>query len=152
MSYIAGRQSSIHGKGGFSRRVSEESILSGAGVLGMDSAQLHTISVLKPKWWGTRRIDFALYCPDGLNNFPANSLPHLFHSSYWESADVISFVLRSLTRGFEGLNGLSGGGGAFGAQWSEGGQGAGSRLGVFTPNQPREKWIKKRTSVKIRYG
>jgi hypothetical protein len=28
--------------------------------------QLHTINVLKPKWWGSRRIDYALYCPEGL--------------------------------------------------------------------------------------
>jgi hypothetical protein len=52
--------------------------------------------VLKPKWWGSRRIDYALYCPEGIANFPTNSLPHLFHSSYWESADVISFMLRQL--------------------------------------------------------
>ena len=64
----------------------------------MDAQQLHTINILKPKWWGSRRIDYALYCPEGLSNFPTNSLPHLFHSSYWESADVISFVLRQLVR------------------------------------------------------
>jgi hypothetical protein len=76
------------------RRPSEESIQSGV----VDAQQLHTIHVLKPKWWGGRRIDYALYCPEGLSNFPTNSLPHLFHSSYWESADVISFVLRQLVR------------------------------------------------------
>ena len=54
------------------------------------------LQILKPKWWGSRRIDYALYCPEGLANFPTNSLPHLFHSSYWESADVISFMLRQL--------------------------------------------------------
>lgn len=48
------------------------------------------------RWWGTKRIDYALYSPDGLNNFPQHSLPHLFHSSYWESNDVISFVLRQV--------------------------------------------------------
>ena len=32
----------------------------------------------------------------GLANFPTNSLPHLFHSSYWESSDVISFMLRQI--------------------------------------------------------
>ena len=106
-----------------SRRVSEESILSGV----LDTAQLHTIHVLKPKWWGSRRLDYALYCPEGLANFPTNSLPHLFHSSYWESADVISFVLRQLVRGdshhpfgvpgFGGMGVLSGN----------------AELGVFTP-------------------
>lgn len=61
---------------GLSRRQSEESILSGVA----DTQQLHTIHALRPKWWGPRRIDFALYCPEGLSNFPTNSLPHLFHS------------------------------------------------------------------------
>ena len=64
----------------------------------IDTQQLHTINILKPKWWGPRRIDYALYCPEGLSNFPAHCLPHLFHASYWESADVISFVLRQLVR------------------------------------------------------
>ncbi len=49
------------------------------------------------KWWGTKRVDYALYCPEGLNNFPAHSLPHLFHASYWESNDVISFILRQVS-------------------------------------------------------
>lgn len=48
------------------------------------------------KWWGTKRLDYALYCPEGLSNFPANALPHLFHASYWESADVIAFILRQV--------------------------------------------------------
>lgn len=49
------------------------------------------------KWWGTKRLDYALYCPEGLSNFPANALPHLFHASYWESADVIAFILRQVS-------------------------------------------------------
>jgi hypothetical protein len=124
--------------------MSQESILS--GVMDSQYQQIHAINVLKPKWWGARRIDFALYCPEGLANFPTNSLPHLFHSSYWESADVIAFILRQLVmRGYGGDGGLQTGG--------PGGMGVGSgELGVFTPNQAREKWIKKRTSVKIRYA
>ena len=104
---------------------------------------LRAISVLRPKWWGGRRIDYALYCPEGLASFPTNSLPHLFHSSYWESADVIAFILRQLARpGAPGGQGL-------GAE--EGGLHAlGPETNLFTPSQPREKWIKKRTSVKIR--
>ena len=34
------------------RRPSEESIISGV----VDAQQLHTINILKPKWWGGRRI------------------------------------------------------------------------------------------------
>ncbi|XP_040577128.1 protein retinal degeneration B isoform X4 [Lepeophtheirus salmonis] len=117
---------------GKSRRLSEDSIVSGV----LDTQQLHTINILKPKWWGSRRIDYALYCPEGLANFPTSCLPHLFHSSYWESSDVISFILRILVRG-EPLT-------THESNPLEHHQ--------FTPTQPREKWIKKRTSVKIRNG
>ena len=47
------------------------------------------------RWWGTKRMDFALYCPDALTAFPTVALPHLFHASYWESTDVVSFLLRA---------------------------------------------------------
>lgn len=50
------------------------------------------------KWWGTKRLDYALYCPEGLSSFPTNALPHLFHASYWESVDVIAFVLRQVSK------------------------------------------------------
>lgn len=48
------------------------------------------------KWWGTKRIDYALYCPDVLTAFPTVALPHLFHASYWESTDVVAFILRQV--------------------------------------------------------
>ena len=41
-------------------------------------------------------MDFALYCPDALTAFPTVALPHLFHASYWESTDVVSFLLRQV--------------------------------------------------------
>ena len=72
------------------------------------------------------------------------SLPHLFHSSYWESADVISFVLRQLVRAHDiGLTTNQG----LGVGLVPGG----ASLDLLS-QQPREKWIKKRTSVKIRQG
>jgi len=109
----------------------------------VDAQQLHTINILKPKWWGSRRIDFALYCPEGLSNFPTNSLPHLFHSSYWESADVISFVLRQLVRCHDMVSNLPS------SLLHPGGHNLNP---LEAADQPREKWIKKRTSVKIRNG
>ena len=137
---------SINNRPNLTRRPSEDSITSGV----VDAQQFHTINVLKPKWWGGRRIDYALYCPEGLSNFPTNSLPHLFHSSYWESADVISFVLRQLVRahdiGLASTNDLLGGGGLNHPMGAAGGS-----LDLLS-QQPREKWIKKRTSVKIRQG
>ena len=46
-------------------------------------------------------MDFALYCPDALTAFPTVALPHLFHASYWESTDVVSFLLRQVRPGLE---------------------------------------------------
>ncbi|XP_046680815.1 protein retinal degeneration B isoform X3 [Homalodisca vitripennis] len=115
------------------RRLSEVSLQSTmSGVI--DSLPLHTINSLTQKWWGAKRLDYALYCPEGLANFPTNALPHLFHASYWESSDVIAFILRQMCR-FEFVPPLN---------QDE------KDLSNFNPGQPREKWIRKRTSVKIK--
>lgn len=89
---------------------------------------------MQQRWWGSKRLDYALYCPEGLSNFPAHALPHLFHASYWESSDVIAFILRQLGR-FDSST-LSGP--------------DDKDISTFRPSQPREKWIKKRTSVKLK--
>ena len=70
------------------RRLSNESFQSGI----FDTQQAEAVSSVKESWLGEKRVDFALYCPEGLANFPTHALPHLFHASYWESADVISFI------------------------------------------------------------
>ncbi|XP_021934128.1 protein retinal degeneration B isoform X3 [Zootermopsis nevadensis] len=115
------------------RRMSEVSIQSTiSGVI--DSLPLQTINALTQKWWGTKRLDYALYCPEGLANFPTNALPHLFHASYWESSDVIAFILRQLGR----IDLVP----PVGNEEKE--------LISFSPSQPREKWMKKRTSVKLK--
>jgi len=54
------------------------------------------MNVVSQKWWGNKRIDYALYCPEALASFPLHSLPHLFHASYWESTDAIAFILRQV--------------------------------------------------------
>ncbi|XP_043923850.1 membrane-associated phosphatidylinositol transfer protein 2 isoform X2 [Protopterus annectens] len=92
------------------------------------------ISQVAAKWWGTKRIDYALYCPDALTAFPTVALPHLFHASYWESTDVVSFLLRQVMR-HENSSVL---------------ELDGKEVSVFTPSKPREKWLRKRTHVKIR--
>ncbi|XP_056630482.1 protein retinal degeneration B isoform X4 [Diorhabda sublineata] len=89
--------------------------------------------LVQQKWWGSKRMDYALYCPEGLSNFPTNALPHLFHASYWESCDVIAFILRQIG-GIE-VTSLPG---------------DNDREQSFRPGQPREKWIRKRTSVKLK--
>uniref|UniRef100_A0A8C2WEK0 Phosphatidylinositol transfer protein membrane associated 2 n=1 Tax=Cyclopterus lumpus TaxID=8103 RepID=A0A8C2WEK0_CYCLU len=86
------------------------------------------------RWWGTKRLDFALYCPDALTAFPTVALPHLFHASYWESTDVVSFLLRQVMR-HENSSIL---------------ELDGKEVTEFTPSKPREKWLRKRTHVKIR--
>ncbi|XP_048507516.1 protein retinal degeneration B isoform X3 [Athalia rosae] len=114
------------------RRMSEISLQSTiSGVV--DNLPLQAISALTQKWWGNKRIDYALYCPEGLANFPTNVLPHLFHASYWESFDVIAFILRQLGRFDLPILG-----------------GEEKDLTCFRPGQPREKWNKKRTSVKLK--
>ncbi|XP_021268262.1 membrane-associated phosphatidylinositol transfer protein 2 isoform X7 [Numida meleagris] len=115
------------------RRASEISIAS--QVSGMaDSYTASNIANIAAKWWGTKRIDYALYCPDALTAFPTVALPHLFHASYWESTDVVSFLLRQVMR-HENSSVL---------------ELDGKEVSIFTPSKPREKWLRKRTHVKLR--
>nr|CAI5848674.1 unnamed protein product [Callosobruchus analis] len=114
------------------RRLSEVSIQSTVSGL-IDNIPLQAVTALQQKWWGGKRMDYALYCPEGLSNFPTNALPHLFHASYWESSDVIAFILRQIG----GIEVTSLGAGDEPEQ-------------SFKPGQPREKWIRKRTSVKLK--
>uniref|UniRef100_A0A8C7Z3D1 Phosphatidylinositol transfer protein membrane associated 2 n=1 Tax=Oryzias sinensis TaxID=183150 RepID=A0A8C7Z3D1_9TELE len=117
------------------RRASEVSIAS--QVSGMaDSYTATNIANIAGRWWGTKRLDFALYCPDALTAFPTVALPHLFHASYWESTDVVSFLLRQVMR-HENSSIL---------------ELDGKEVSEFTPSKPREKWLRKRTHVKIRVG
>ncbi|CAL8342858.1 unnamed protein product [Lota lota] len=115
------------------RRASEVSIASqGSGMA--DSYTATNIANIAARWWGTKRMDFALYCPDALTAFPTVALPHLFHASYWESTDVVSFLLRQVMR-HENSSIL---------------ELDGKEVSEFTPSKPREKWLRKRTHVKIR--
>ncbi|XP_029083352.1 membrane-associated phosphatidylinositol transfer protein 2 isoform X2 [Monodon monoceros] len=115
------------------RRASEISIAS--QVSGMaESCTASSIAQVAAKWWGQKRIDYALYCPDALTAFPTVALPHLFHASYWESTDVVSFLLRQVMRhDNSSILELDG-----------------KEVSVFTPSKPREKWQRKRTHVKLR--
>ncbi|XP_052314260.1 membrane-associated phosphatidylinositol transfer protein 2-like isoform X3 [Oncorhynchus keta] len=115
------------------RRSSEASIAS--QVSGMaDSYTASNIANIASRWWGSKRMDFALYCPDALTAFPTVALPHLFHASYWESTDVVSFLLRQVMR-HENSSIL---------------ELDGKEVTEFKPSKPREKWLRKRTHVKIR--
>ncbi|XP_031633989.1 protein retinal degeneration B isoform X3 [Contarinia nasturtii] len=119
---------------GHQRRMSDASLQSTVSG-SIDNIPLTTITTLQQRWWGSKRLDYALYCPEGLSNFPAHALPHLFHASYWESSDVIAFILRQLGR--------------FDASMLIG-HDEKDHQSTFRPSQPREKWQKKRTSVKLK--
>ncbi|CAH6793473.1 membrane-associated phosphatidylinositol transfer protein 1 isoform X1 [Phodopus roborovskii] len=84
------------------------------------------------RWWGAKRIDYSLYCPEALTAFPTVTLPHLFHASYWESADVVAFILRQVIEKEQ-------------PQLTEC-----EEPSIYSPAFPREKWQRKRTQVKIR--
>uniref|UniRef100_A0A669E2B5 Phosphatidylinositol transfer protein membrane associated 2 n=1 Tax=Oreochromis niloticus TaxID=8128 RepID=A0A669E2B5_ORENI len=115
------------------RRASEASIASQVSGLA-DSYTASNIATIASRWWGSKRMDYALYCPDALTAFPTIALPHLFHASYWESTDVVSFILRQVMRHENsGILELDG-----------------KEVSEFTPSKPREKWLRKRTHVKIR--
>ncbi|XP_012725061.2 membrane-associated phosphatidylinositol transfer protein 2 isoform X3 [Fundulus heteroclitus] len=116
-----------------SRRASEASIASQVSGLA-DSYTATNIATIASRWWGSKRMDYALYCPDALTAFPTVALPHLFHASYWESTDVVSFLLRQVMR-HENSSIL---------------ELDGKEVSEFTPSKPREKWLRKRTHVKIR--
>ncbi|XP_014389202.1 PREDICTED: membrane-associated phosphatidylinositol transfer protein 3 [Myotis brandtii] len=91
-------------------------------------------SCITAKWWGAKRIDYALYCPEVLTAFPTVALPHLFHASYWESTDVVAFILRQVMH-YESVT----------IKESDGLDPA-----TLSPTNPREKWLRKRTQVKLR--
>ncbi|XP_012637653.1 membrane-associated phosphatidylinositol transfer protein 2 isoform X1 [Microcebus murinus] len=115
------------------RRASEISIASQASGVA-ESYTASSIAQIAAKWWGQKRIDYALYCPDALTAFPTVALPHLFHASYWESTDVVSFLLRQVMRhDNSSILELDG-----------------KEVSVFTPSKPREKWQRRRTHVKLR--
>uniref|UniRef100_A0A8C5DVW3 Membrane-associated phosphatidylinositol transfer protein 3 n=1 Tax=Gouania willdenowi TaxID=441366 RepID=A0A8C5DVW3_GOUWI len=115
------------------RRASVTSVESEMSICSMGQLG-NTIANISSTWWGSKRLDYALYCPDVLTAFPTVALPHLFHASYWESTDVAAFILRQLmrcdcvkTQKTDNLDSAS-----------------------FSPSSPREKWLRRRTHVKLR--
>uniref|UniRef100_A0A671NT81 Membrane-associated phosphatidylinositol transfer protein 3-like n=2 Tax=Sinocyclocheilus anshuiensis TaxID=1608454 RepID=A0A671NT81_9TELE len=86
------------------------------------------------RWWGLKRLDYVLYCPDVLTTFPTIALPHLFHASYWKSTDAVAFILRQVMQ----------------CDCLKGGEGDCSDAIPISPSSPREKWLRRRTQVKLR--
>ncbi|XP_066936754.1 protein retinal degeneration B-like [Clytia hemisphaerica] len=44
-------------------------------------------------WWGTKRIDYMTHSPEGLQQFPVSTLIQLCYNSYWESKDIVTFIV-----------------------------------------------------------
>ncbi|KAK7171870.1 hypothetical protein R3I93_004235 [Phoxinus phoxinus] len=93
-----------------------------------------TIANISSTWWGSKRLDYSLYCPDVLTAFPTVALPHLFHASYWESTDVVAFLLRQVMH----------------CDYAKAQETDNSDSAPFSPSSPREKWLRRRTHVKLR--
>ncbi|XP_030237825.1 membrane-associated phosphatidylinositol transfer protein 3 [Gadus morhua] len=121
------------GGGGGGRRASLTSVDSDASVCSGGRLS-STIANISSSWWGSKRLDHALYCPDVLTAFPTVALPHLFHASYWESTDVAAFILRQLMR----------------CDCVRGQEANNSDSAPLSPSGPREKWLRRRTHVKLR--
>ncbi|XP_068678065.1 protein retinal degeneration B-like [Montipora foliosa] len=120
---------------GLLQRDSDLSTTSLGSCDGSDSPRGGTDSDAVANWWGTKRVDFALYCPEGLQQFPTAVLSPLFHVSYWESSDVAAFVVREILHGEWDIASVSS---------------PSRRCQTFCPLEPREKWLKRRTAIKIK--
>jgi len=64
-------------------------------------------------WWGTKRIDYMTHSPEGLQQFPVSTLIQLCYNSYWESKDIVTFIVwqvrskqQRIIRGWPGLEWL----------------------------------------------
>ncbi|KAJ8312604.1 hypothetical protein KUTeg_009977 [Tegillarca granosa] len=108
-------------------------------ISGLGESTVSTITNVTSRWWGNKRLDYALYCPEVLNTFPSTSfLPHLFHASFWESCDVVAFILRQVVRHDILL--------------SEPIDYDTSMSGSVKDTKPlqKEKWQKRRTTIKVK--
>lgn len=95
---------------------------------------LQKIIQTKKEWWGDNRIDYVLYAPDRLTYLPKNSLPYLFHSCFWESQDVIAFILRMILKTDSGHSLRSN-----------------DQTSILkSPNEPVEKWQRRFNRMKLR--
>ncbi|KAF7700060.1 membrane-associated phosphatidylinositol transfer protein 3-like isoform X1 [Silurus meridionalis] len=100
----------------------------------MENKLSYTITNISSNWWGSKRLDYALYCPDVLTAFPTVALPQLFHASYWESTDVVAFLLRQVMQ----------------HDCVKAHKAAQLDPNCFSSSSSKEKWLRRRTHVKLR--
>ncbi|KRZ18030.1 Membrane-associated phosphatidylinositol transfer protein 1 [Trichinella zimbabwensis] len=89
------------------------------------------ISTLLSKWWGCKRLDYALFSPVDLIKLPLASLSDIFHASFWESKDVCAFILRQFICGD--------------VFWTENRQ-----VGSLVEAKSTDKWLKWHTTLKVK--
>lgn len=97
-----------------------------------DKLSAHT----KKNWWGDNRIDYVLFAPDTIANLPKKSLPYIFHSCFWESTDVVAFILRVLNKDS--------------ATFDDDDRVFASNTTSSGKKEPAEKWQKRLNRVKLR--
>ncbi|KAK3083813.1 hypothetical protein FSP39_003585 [Pinctada imbricata] len=108
----------------------------GSQISGIGESAVSTITNVTSRWWGNKRVDYMLYCPEVLHSFPVSALPHLFHASFWESNDAMAFILRQVLR----------------HDMSMGDTIEGHKVEHATEvcGRKREKWLKRRTTIKVK--
>ncbi|KAH8878235.1 Protein retinal degeneration B [Schistosoma japonicum] len=57
---------------------------------------LEALKKVQQSWWGPKRVDYNVHCPEAIQSILARARPSILHASYWESKDVASFVIRQL--------------------------------------------------------
>nr|XP_022338913.1 protein retinal degeneration B-like isoform X2 [Crassostrea virginica] len=103
---------------------------------GLGESTVSFITNVTSRWWGNKRVDYVLYCPEVLHSFPVSALPHLFHASFWESSDVTSFILRQVLR--------------YDVSLLEASYDNLDLQSSLTGKASREKWLKRRTTIKVK--
>ncbi|CAH8556461.1 Membrane-associated phosphatidylinositol transfer protein 2, variant 3 [Schistosoma haematobium] len=57
---------------------------------------LEALKKVQQSWWGPKRVDYNVHCPEAMQNILARARPSILHASYWESKDVASFIIRQI--------------------------------------------------------
>ena len=77
----------------------------------MTCSNLHLLLDMKPfsVWWSRHRLDYLLkssLTTIGYDSLPLTAITHIIHSSYWEAKEVVSFILRQVSRNLSLLTSL----------------------------------------------
>ncbi|KAL3307390.1 hypothetical protein Ciccas_014096, partial [Cichlidogyrus casuarinus] len=64
---------------------------------GCDSGAISFYSQERAKWWGPKRVDYSVNCPEGIKRILGCALPPIMHASYWESKDIGAFISRQVS-------------------------------------------------------